>query len=80
MFTCDVAARNATKADDVYKKRLLMKETCLKGYKQVCRMTKCTSRHKVTWWCNRDVKEVVSKRKVCHKALRKSKSAEDYHT
>ena len=56
-----------------------MKETWLKGSKQECGMTKSTSRHKVTWWWNRDVEEVVSKRKVCHKARRKSKSAEDEH-
>ena len=29
---------------------------------------------------NRDVEKVVAKRKVCHKAWRKSKSAEDKHT
>ena len=32
-----------------------------------------------TWWWNRDAEEVVAKRKVCHKAWRKSKSAEDTH-
>ena len=57
-----------------------MKETWLKGSKQVCRMTKGPPRHKETWWWNRDVEKVVAKRKVCHKAWRKSKSAEDKHT
>ena len=40
-------------------------------------MTKGPPRHKETWWWNRDVEEVVVKRKVCHKAWRKSKSAEN---
>ena len=31
------------------------------------------------WW-NRDVEKVVAKRKVCHKAWRKSKLAEDKYT
>ena len=57
-----------------------MKETWLKGSKQVYGMTKGPPRHKETWWWNRDVEEVVAKRKVCHKACRKSKSAEDNHT
>ena len=57
-----------------------MKETWLKGSKQVCGMTKGPPRHKETWWWNRDVEKVVAKRKVCHKAWRKSKSAEDKHT
>ena len=37
---------------------------------------------KETWWWNRDVEKVVAiaKRKVCHKAWRKSKSAVDKHT
>ena len=37
-----MAARNdeVTKADDIQKKWLLMKETWLKGSKQVCGMTK----------------------------------------
>ena len=33
-----------------------------------------------TWWWNRDVKEVVAKRKVCHKACRKTKSTKNKHT
>ena len=43
-------------------------------------MTKGPPRHTETWWWNRDVENVVAKRKVCHKAWRKSKSAEDKHT
>ena len=35
---------------------------------------------KETWWWNRDVEEMVAKRKVCHKAWRISKSDEDKHT
>ena len=46
----------------------------------MCAMTKGPHRHNETWWWNRDVEEVVAKRKVCHKAWRKSKSAEDKHT
>ena len=69
-----------TKADDIQKKWLLMKKTWLKGSKQVCGMTKGAPRHKETWWWNRDVEKVVAKRKVCHKAWRKYKSAEDKHT
>ena len=42
-------------------------------------MTKGPPRHNETWWWNRDVEEVVAKRKVCHKAWRKSKLAEDKH-
>ena len=57
-----------------------MKETWLKGSKQVCGMTKGPPRHNETWWWNRDVGKVVAKRKVCHKAWRKSKTAEDKHT
>ena len=76
-----MAARNdeVTKADDIQKKWLLMKETWLKGSKQVCETTKGPPRHKETWWWNRDVEKVVAKRKVCHKAWQKSKSAEDKH-
>ena len=48
--------------------------------KQVCRMMNGPLQHKDTWWWNRDVEKVVVKRKVCHKAWRKSKSAEDKHT
>ena len=42
--------------------RLLMKETWLKGSKQVCGMTKGLLRHKETGWWNRDVakKEVYT--------------------
>ena len=82
LFTHEMAARNdeVTKADDIQKKWLLMKETWLKGSKQVCGMTKGPPRHKETWWWNRDVEKVVAKRKVCHNAWRKSKSAEDKHT
>ena len=57
-----------------------MTEPWLIGTKQVCGMTKGPPRHKVTWWWNRDVEVVVTKRKVCHKAWRKYKSAEDKHT
>ena len=45
----------------------------------MCGMTKGPSRHKETWWWNRDVEKVVVKRKVCHKACQKSKSADDKH-
>ena len=55
-------------------------ESWIKGSKQVCGMTKFPRRHKDTWWWNRDVEEVVAKRKVCHKAWQKSNSAEDKHT
>ena len=57
LFTHEMAARNGevTKADDIQKKWLLMRETWLKGSKQVCGMTKCPPRHKETWWWNRDV-------------------------
>ena len=57
-----------------------MNETWLKGSKQVCGMTKGPPRHKETWWRNRNLEELVAKRKVCHKAWRKYKSAEDKHT
>ena len=36
-----------------------------------------TSTQDLVW--NRDVEKVVAKRKVCHKAWQKSKSAEDKH-
>ena len=77
-----MASRNdeVTKADDIQMMWLLMKETWLTAFKQVCGMMKGLSRHKETWWWNRDVENVVAKRKVCHKAWRKSKSAEDKHT
>ena len=82
LFTHEMAARNAevTKAEDIQKKRLLMKEAWLKGSKQVCGMTKGPPRHKETWWWNRDVEKVVAKRGVCRRAWRKSESAEDGHT
>ena len=82
LFTHEMAARNdeVTKADDIQNKLLLMKETWRKGSKQVCGITKGPPRHQETWWWNRDVENVVAKRKVCHKAWRKSKSAEDKHT
>ena len=82
LFTHEMAVRNdeVTKADDIKKKWLLMKETWLKASKQVCGMTKGPPRHKETWWWNRDVEELVTKRKVCHKAWWKSKSAEDKDT
>ena len=35
----------------------LMKEAWLKTSKQVCGMTKCPTRHKETWWWNRDVEK-----------------------
>ena len=57
-----------------------MKETWLKVSKQVCGMTNGPPRHKKTWWWNRDVEEVVAKRKVCHKTWRKYTSDEDKHT
>ena len=64
LFTCEMSGRNddVNKADDVQKKWFLMKDTCLKGSKQVCGMTK--GPHKVIWWWNRDVEEVVAKQKV----------------
>ena len=48
--------------------------------KQVCGITKGLPQHKETWSQNRYVEEVVAKRKVCHKAGQKSKSADDKHT
>ena len=68
LFTHEMAAGNddVTKADDIQKKWLLMKETWLKASKQVCGMTKGLPRHKETWWWNRDVEKVVAKRNVCH--------------
>ena len=82
LFPHEMTARNydVAKADGIQKKWLLMKEILLKGTKQVCGMTKGPSRHKETWWWNRNVEEVIAKRKVCHKAWWKSKSAEDKHT
>ena len=56
----------------------MMNETWLKASN--CGMTNGPPRPKETWWWNRDVEKVVAKRKVCHKAWRKSKSAEDKHT
>ena len=79
LFTREMAASNddVTRVDDVQKKWLLMKETWLKGSKQVCRMTRGPPRHQDTWWWNRYVEEVVTK---CHKTWRNSKSEEDKHT
>ena len=57
-----------------------MKDTWLKGSKQVCGMTKGAPRHKETWWWSGYVEEVIAKRKIYHKAWRKSKSAEDKYT
>ena len=59
LFTHEIAARNdyVSKADDIQKKWLLMKETWLKAFKQVCGMTKYPPRHKETWWWNRDVEK-----------------------
>ena len=52
LSTHEMAGRNdeLTKADDIQKKWLLMKETWLKGSKQVCGMTNGPPRHKETWW------------------------------
>ena len=82
LLTHEMAAINdeVTKADDIQKKWLLMKETWLKASKQVCGRTKDPPQYKETWWWNRDVEKVVAKRKASHKASRKSKSAEDKHT
>ena len=73
LFNHEMAASNdeVTKADDIQKKWLLMKEAWLKVSKQVYGMTKGPPRHKETWWWNRDVEKVVAKRKVCHKAFTK---------
>ena len=57
-----------------------MKKTLLKCTKQVCGMTKGPPQYNETWWWNRDMEEVVAKRKGCHKSRWKSKSAEDKHT
>ena len=82
LITHEMAARNddVTQFDDIQKKWLLMKETWLRASKHVCGMTKGPPRHKETWWWNKDMERVVAIRKVCHKAWRKSKSAEDKHT
>ena len=42
----------------------------------MCGLTKGPRRHKETWWRKRDVYQVVTKLKVCHK----SKSSENKHT
>ena len=47
----------------------------VKGSRHVCGMTKGPPRHR-TWWCNRDVEEIVANGKVCDKASFKSASAE----
>ena len=66
LFTHEMAARNndVTKADDIQKRWLLMKETCLKDSKQVCGMKRGPPRQKETWWWNRYVEKVFAKRKV----------------
>ena len=63
LFTCEMAYRNddVTKADDVQKKWVLMKETWLKGSNKVSGNMKGPPRYKETWWWNRDVEEVVAK-------------------
>ena len=63
LFTHEMEAGydDVTKADDIQKKRLLMKETWLKASKQVCGMTKGPPRHKETWQWTRDVEKVVAK-------------------
>ena len=55
LFIHEMAVRNddVAKADDIQKKWLLMKETWLKGSKQVCGMRKGPPPHKETWWWNR---------------------------
>ena len=52
LFTHEMEARNdeVTKADDIQKKWLLMKDTWFKASKQLCGMTKGPPRHKETWW------------------------------
>ena len=62
LFTHEMAARNhdVTKADNIQKKWLLMKETWLKASKHVWGMTKGPPRHKETWWWNKDVEKVVA--------------------
>ena len=61
LFANEMADGNddVTKADDIQKKWLLMKETWLKASKQVCGMTKGPLRHQETWWWNREVEKVV---------------------
>ena len=60
LFNHEMEARNddVTKADDIQKKWLLMKETWLKYSKPVCGMMKASPRHKETWWWNRYVEKV----------------------
>ena len=50
LFTHEMAARNdeVIIADDIRKKWLLINEAWLKGFKQVCGMTKGPARHKET--------------------------------
>ena len=52
LFNHGMAARNddVTKADDIQKKWLLMKETRHKSSKYVCGMTKGPPRYRQTWW------------------------------
>ena len=51
LFIREMADRNdyVTKSDDVQNKCLLVKETWLKGSKQVCGMTNGPPRHKENW-------------------------------
>ena len=62
LLTHVMGVRNddVTKVDEIQKKWLLMKETWLKGSNQLCGMTKGPSRHKETWWWNRDVEKLVA--------------------
>ena len=73
LFTREMAARNddVTKADNVQKKWLLMKETWIKCSTQVSGsgMTKGPPRHEETWWWNRDVEQVVTKTKGMSQSL-----------
>ena len=59
----EMTARNddVTKADDVQKKWLLIKDTWIKGFKQVCGMMNGPSRHKETCWQSREKWNVCRK-------------------
>ena len=85
LFTHEMAARNddIAKADDIEKKRLLIKETWLKGTKQVCGMTKVhLDTRRLSGGLEMWKSWLPNKRPQtkCHKAWRKSKSSEDKHT
>ena len=71
LFTREMAARNddVTKADEIQKKWLLMKETWPKGSKQVYGIMKGPPRHKETWWWNRGVEEVENINKLIERTL-----------